>query len=1169
MRFLLLCVVVVISCIITISADEGTPSFRLSFAPAGLPLFGKVPNYSSTANTVKELVKEPAEQAADSNYEKFFDQDQDHFDSNNKNTFKQRYFVNKQWKSSTNGAVHFLFLEGEDTATSDRVADATLPQNALAKDVGATVWSLEHRWRGKSQPYKRTFAINLASSLSTAQAIEDIVTFINATNKNSGEKNPKWVLFGSNYGAVLALWFRQKYPSITIGAVADSPAIQPTTDFYQFESFIEQSYANYSYECWHGIKFSAIAIRNEIQYEGGVNHLNNELKLQPFIDDSSVDYKSLQNLHHNLVQLFELPVVYNKVNIGPYANCCGIDDVCKIMSNETVKDIDRVYLLAQMLYTGIHGNYSQFPGLDNSYELMVQYLNNTAHGSDDTDQPTARSWLWQQCHEFGQFISTDNGRGLFSATVPNDYFIALCTDAFGTKLYSYTSDTLKDAIKNTTTSFNTSQIYSGKNALIFYGARDPLQLLGVKTASDSSSVLHVIDEVGRNAILRPSYKNEPWKLGFARRNVLNMRVKRWVTGKGNNKMSLDELENYERSENAHAIDGSMDDVKLPGIKNMLGSLDYENSGAFVSVPHPEVAKRIKRADHSNLFRGSVTFAKQLSRAAKRFSQHQKENGDSNAGRRTKRALETLYIVQDVDHFDQQSNLKFIQRYFKNAAFQRDLDAPRFLMAGGEVMIDWTYVDDDLFHYYRWAKDFKAVMYALEHRFFGYSSPFSNTTVSSLRFLTTEQVLGDMAVFVNTMNVAENNTAPKWILFGGSYAGNLVSAFRVRYPDLSLGGVVSSAPLQAKTDIFEYMQMVEQDVRKYGQTYCPSALRSYYAWMRTNLNSKGGRMAIKEALCLPNHWDENYIDENDAQLFIAELVYAVDEVMQLDNEKHDIINWMCQDLKQFVYERNAKKQKRFKMPALDAESQRNKFHGVLHGNGTGWTIVKPDDRSDFYEHDSDYTDEDDSQPSRYSDSEEGEPEVICPEECDSLCREPVSYNRLLAGLQNIYRDFNYDVYWDRFGYTNEARLWLWITCTQWGFAHSTNYGYNLFESGLPVNYVINLCGDVFGQEFNRNRIDEGVRLTNLAYGGRDRYKGRSVVFVNHSEDPWSALGVSQPVYPKYYRNTTTISVEGTTHCADMFREYEHDVQRLKEARKTVKKQIVRWIRRSKEASVTAP
>lgn len=101
---------------------------------------------------------------------------------------------------------------------------------------------------------------------------------------------------------------------------------------------------------------------------------------------------------------------------------------------------------------------------------------------------------------------------------------------------------------------------------------------------------------------------------------------------------------------------------------------------------------------------------------------------------------------------------------------------------------------------------------------------------------------------------------------------------------------------------------------------------------------------------------------------------------------------------------------------------------------------------------------------------------------------------------------------------------------------------------------------------------------------DLFQGRSVVFVNHSEDPWSALGVSQPVYPKYYRNTTTITVEGdnsnilfhkyltrsgTTHCSDMFREYEHDVQRLKEARKTVKKQIVRWIRRSKGASVTAP
>ncbi|KAI1699602.1 serine carboxypeptidase s28 domain-containing protein [Ditylenchus destructor] len=123
------------------------------------------------------------------------------------------YFVNKQWKNSNNGNVHVLYVEGENTATADMVSDSTLPHLSLAKDLGATAWSLEHRFRGKSQPYKRTFAANYADSLSTGHAIEDLAAFVKGQNKDSGESNPKWILVGKNYGDVLALWFRQKYPS--------------------------------------------------------------------------------------------------------------------------------------------------------------------------------------------------------------------------------------------------------------------------------------------------------------------------------------------------------------------------------------------------------------------------------------------------------------------------------------------------------------------------------------------------------------------------------------------------------------------------------------------------------------------------------------------------------------------------------------------------------------------------------------------------------------------------------------------------------------------------------------------------------------------------------------------------------------------------------------------
>lgn len=57
-----------------------------------------------------------------------------------------------------------------------------------------------------------------------------------------------------------------------------------------YEKFVEEAYSNYSYECWHGIKFAALGVRNEIQYQAGVDRLNYEFKLQPNIDDNKVSW---------------------------------------------------------------------------------------------------------------------------------------------------------------------------------------------------------------------------------------------------------------------------------------------------------------------------------------------------------------------------------------------------------------------------------------------------------------------------------------------------------------------------------------------------------------------------------------------------------------------------------------------------------------------------------------------------------------------------------------------------------------------------------------------------------------------------------------------------------------------------------------------------------------
>ena len=111
------------------------------------------------------------------------------------------------------------------------------------------------------------------------------------------------------------------------------------------------------------------------------------------------------------------------------------------------------------------------------------------------------------------------------------------------------------------------------------------------------------------------------------------------------------------------------------------------------------------------------------------------------------------------------------------------------------------MSDSYWQWVQWAKDFHARMVVLEHRFYGDSQPFRNTSIQSLAYLQTEQALADTAVLIGTLNALKNDSNPRWVLFGGSYAGSLAAAMRVRYPSLSIGAIASSAPVQAQVDFY--------------------------------------------------------------------------------------------------------------------------------------------------------------------------------------------------------------------------------------------------------------------------------------------------------------------------------------------------------------------------------
>ncbi|KAF9464843.1 peptidase S28 [Collybia nuda] len=106
---------------------------------------------------------------------------------------------------------------------------------------------------------------------------------------------------------------------------------------------------------------------------------------------------------------------------------------------------------------------------------------------------------------------------------------------------------------------------------------------------------------------------------------------------------------------------------------------------------------------------------------------------------------------------------------------------------------------------------------IEHRFYGFSNPYPDLSVESLRVHTLQQAVDDMVYFAKTVNLpmpgGDQVTPDKapWILVGGSYSGALTSWTMVNKPGIFFAGYSSSGVVQAILNFWQYFEPVRQNM----------------------------------------------------------------------------------------------------------------------------------------------------------------------------------------------------------------------------------------------------------------------------------------------------------------------------------------------------------------------
>ncbi|KAF9619603.1 hypothetical protein IFM89_007924 [Coptis chinensis] len=173
--------------------------------------------------------------------ELWFNQTLDHYSPTDHRKFGQRYYEFLDHFRVPDGPI-FLVICGEATCngiTNDYVS-------VLAKKFGAAVVSPEHRYYGKSSPFKSLTTENLRF-LSSKQALFDLAVFrqyyqesLNAKLNRPNVENP-WFVFGVSYAGALSAWFRLKFPHLTCGSLASSAVVLAIYNYTEFDKQIGES----------------------------------------------------------------------------------------------------------------------------------------------------------------------------------------------------------------------------------------------------------------------------------------------------------------------------------------------------------------------------------------------------------------------------------------------------------------------------------------------------------------------------------------------------------------------------------------------------------------------------------------------------------------------------------------------------------------------------------------------------------------------------------------------------------------------------------------------------------------------------------------------------------------------------------------------------------------
>ena len=449
----------------------------------------------------------------DPNTKWYTSQTLDHFDSNNIQTFSQRYFINDTFFNG-NGPI-FLCVGGEgpeltpDVVITGNIHCAIMINLAIQNN--GLILALEHRYYGQTYPTSDVSTENL-KYLSSKQGLEDLSQFhgyitdlYNLTQAN------KWITFGGSYPGMMAGWFRLKYPNLVYASVASSAPVLAQLNFQGYNDVISYALSDPvvggSDTCLANVKSAFSTLGQLYASEKGQLYMAESFNICPS--------QSLSNINDFATLVGNLAGLFGVQENDPLCQTvdCGLNlaSWCSIMTNTSQSPIENLVSLNTILSSGQCS--------DVSYGDTIESITNTTLLGG-----TNRVWTYQTCTEFAFYQTCDPDSKCPFTTSPHvtdlNSFTSQCVIAFNISV-----DETIAKIKATNDYYGGNQPM-GSRIMYVNGDIDPWHPLSVLSSLPGEPAL-VVEGSSHHYWTRPSNPKDSIFIQQSRKAIMDQ-VNEWL-----------------------------------------------------------------------------------------------------------------------------------------------------------------------------------------------------------------------------------------------------------------------------------------------------------------------------------------------------------------------------------------------------------------------------------------------------------------------------------------------------------------------------------------------------------------------------------------------------------------------------------------------------------------